>query len=70
LTLLGGPTYSKASKTGCPRNLYYLIKSYLNQRFAVLSTYSIKMERDIEVFLKGRAAVRGYGISNKIDYYI
>jgi hypothetical protein len=25
---------------GCPRNLYYLIKSYLNQRAAVLSTNS------------------------------
>jgi hypothetical protein len=32
---------------GCPRNLYYLIKSYLNQRSATLSTNSIKMERDI-----------------------
>jgi hypothetical protein len=32
---------------GCPRNLYYLIKSYLNQRSAILSTNSIKMERDI-----------------------
>jgi len=32
---------------GCPRNLYYLIKSYLNQRSAILSTNSIKVERDI-----------------------
>ena len=32
---------------GCPKNLYYLIKSYLNQRSAILSTNSIKMERDI-----------------------
>jgi hypothetical protein len=32
---------------GCSRNLYYLIKSYLNQRSAILSTNSIKMERDI-----------------------
>jgi hypothetical protein len=32
---------------GYPRNLYYLIKSYLNQRSAILSTNSIKMERDI-----------------------
>jgi predicted nucleotide-binding protein (sugar kinase/HSP70/actin superfamily) len=28
---------------GCPRNLYYLIKSYLNQRSAILSTNSIRM---------------------------
>jgi hypothetical protein len=32
---------------GCPRNLYYLIKSYFNRRSAILSTNSIKMERDI-----------------------
>jgi hypothetical protein len=32
---------------GCPINLYYLIKSYLNQRSAILSTNSIKMERYI-----------------------
>ena len=32
---------------GFPRNLYYLIKSYLNQRSAILSTNSIKVERDI-----------------------
>jgi hypothetical protein len=32
---------------GWPRNLYYLIKSYLNQRSAILSTNSIKMDRDI-----------------------
>jgi hypothetical protein len=32
---------------GCPRNLYYLIKSYLSQRSAILSTNSIKIERNI-----------------------
>ena len=32
---------------GCRRNLYYLLKSYLNQRSAILSTSSIKMERII-----------------------
>ena len=32
---------------GCPRNLYYLIKSYLNQRTAILSTSTIKLERQI-----------------------
>ena len=32
---------------GCRRNLYYLLKSYLNQRSAILSTSSIKMERAI-----------------------
>jgi len=53
----------------CPRNLYYLIKSYLNQRSAILSTNSIKMERYISRgHLKGRAAARGYGISNTIHY--
>jgi len=31
----------------CPRNLYYLTKSYLSQRTAILSTNSIRMERDI-----------------------
>jgi len=30
----------------CPRNLYYLTKSYLSQRTAILSTNSIRMERD------------------------
>ena len=32
---------------GCPRNLYYLTKSYLNQRTAILSTNTIKLERQI-----------------------
>jgi hypothetical protein len=32
---------------GCPRNLNYLIKSYFSQRSGMLSTNSIKMERDI-----------------------
>jgi hypothetical protein len=32
---------------GCPRKLYYSIKSYLNQRSDILSTNSIKMERYI-----------------------
>jgi hypothetical protein len=32
---------------GCPRNLYCLTKSYLNQRTAVLSTNTIKQERQI-----------------------
>jgi ribonuclease HI len=32
---------------GCPRNLYYLTKSYLNQRTAILSTNNIKLERQI-----------------------
>ena len=32
---------------GCRKNLYYLIKGYLNQRSAILSTNNIKMERDI-----------------------
>jgi hypothetical protein len=31
----------------CPKNLNYLIKSYLNQRSAILSTNSIKMDRGI-----------------------
>ena len=32
---------------GCPRNLYYLTKSYLHQRTAILSTNTIKLERQI-----------------------
>jgi hypothetical protein len=32
---------------GCPRNLYYLIKCYLNQGSPILTTNRIKMERDI-----------------------
>jgi len=32
---------------GCPKNLFYLVKSYLNQRSAILSTNSIKKERII-----------------------
>jgi len=32
---------------GCPSNLHYLINSYLNQRSAILSTNSNKMERNI-----------------------
>jgi hypothetical protein len=40
-------TLKSPQDCGCPRNLYYLIKSYLNQRSAILSTNSIKMERDI-----------------------
>jgi len=31
----------------CPKNLYHIVKSYLNQRSAILSTNSIKMERGI-----------------------
>jgi hypothetical protein len=42
------PNILKSSQDcGCPRNLYYLIKSYLNQRSAILSTKSIKMERGV-----------------------
>ena len=32
---------------GCPRNLYYLTKSCLHQRTAILSTNTIKLERQI-----------------------
>ena len=32
---------------GCPRNLYYLTKNYLSQRTAILSTNTIKLERQI-----------------------
>ena len=32
---------------GCPKNLYYLIKSYFNQGTAILSTNSIKKQRSI-----------------------
>jgi hypothetical protein len=33
--------------SGCPKNLFYLVKSYLNERSAILSTNSIKKERPI-----------------------
>ena len=44
---------------GCPKNLYSLTKSYFSQRTAVLSTNSIRIER--EGYYKDLAAVRDSG---------
>jgi hypothetical protein len=49
---------------GCPNNLYNLTKSYFSQRTAVLSTNSIRMEKEVsEGCPKVRAAVRDFGAS-------
>jgi len=31
----------------CPRNLYYLTKSYFSQRNAVMSTNTVQVEREV-----------------------
>ena len=31
----------------CPRNLYYLTKSYLSQRTAIMSTNTVRVEREV-----------------------
>ena len=49
---------------GCPKNLYNITKSYFGQRTAVLSTNSIRMEREVSKgYRKVPAAVRDSGTS-------
>jgi hypothetical protein len=53
---------------GCPRNLYYL-KSYLSQRTTILSTNSIRMERETSRGCpQGHAPVPNFGTASTIHY--
>jgi len=57
---------------GCPRNLYYLTKSYLSQRTAILSTNSIRMEKErpAEDAPRGHVAAQDCGTFSTIHYEI
>jgi hypothetical protein len=45
----------------CPRNLYYLTKSYVSHRTAVMSTSTVQVEREVsEVFPQGSCCRPGF----------
>jgi len=49
---------------GCPKNLYDVTTSYFSQRTAILSTNSIRLEKQARDACKGPPAGRAYGTYN------
>jgi hypothetical protein len=48
-------------ENGCPEKLYKVTKSYFSQRTAIMSTYSIRMKREVKDAHKIRVAVQDSG---------
>ena len=51
---------------GCPKNLYNLTTSYFSQRTAILSTNSVRMEREVKGACKDLVAAQVFGTSRTI----